>query len=295
MLSVSSAGDGLDAAVKREVAVLSTLAHLGSLSIQHLHALCFPNCMLATARTHLRYLEDAGYVRHARWRIKASSGYQGQMWTITTKGARMAEHYLPSAASHQILDLARPSTALEHEEWRVRIDVRSFLVKLIMEARRRPLLAHLALAQPRVWPAALNTGGYDLVPDITLSIVWQPGHANPMDWLPWQSGPSAHAGQPVEYAIWVDRNLGEFPVDRLLEGGVVCNGHSKATTCVVRGSEHYALAQDQNARLHQPVGVRLVTWEMLEEGIIAGGWRDTDVPHALAPGKLPAPHVFPDN
>src|SRR5687768_6036206 len=59
-----------EARLKRDLAVLATLAHLRCASFHHLHTLCFPRCVVATARGGLSNLAAAVYVTHSRWMVR---------------------------------------------------------------------------------------------------------------------------------------------------------------------------------------------------------------------------------
>src|SRR3712207_6058476 len=139
---------GLEDGLKRDVATLSTLAHLHCGTVQHLHALCFPHHARATVRVSLHYLAAAGFVAQSTWQTKRVSRMRGpetreeggQVWTLTPKGHALLQQYVPDVPPLAWIDLARPSTALEHEEWRVRLDVRTLLIRLVLEARSAALL-----------------------------------------------------------------------------------------------------------------------------------------------------------
>ncbi len=67
---VNASHRNVDPTLQRDIAVLSALAHLGWLTTEQVHALCFPGAMVSTVRTTLRYFREAGWVYAARWRIR---------------------------------------------------------------------------------------------------------------------------------------------------------------------------------------------------------------------------------
>ncbi len=96
--------------LKRDLAVLTTLAHLGCADFHHLHALCFPTCVAATARTH-----RAGHSRlfhRSGWMLTRANREAGQARKILPKGQDVLERYL------DVLKVApyRPQ-ATEHDAW----------------------------------------------------------------------------------------------------------------------------------------------------------------------------------
>ena len=76
----------LEDSLRRDVAILSTLAHLHCTTIPQLHALCFPYHTLATARLSLHYLAQAGFIAHTPWQVRCGSREGGQIWSLTAKG-----------------------------------------------------------------------------------------------------------------------------------------------------------------------------------------------------------------
>src|SRR3712207_8901916 len=85
----------LEDGLKRDVAILSTLAHLHCATVVQLHALCFPYHTLATARITLYYLAEAHFIARSNWRLKRESVERGQVWTLAARGhdlLRSEEH-----------------------------------------------------------------------------------------------------------------------------------------------------------------------------------------------------------
>src|SRR3954453_2462005 len=126
----------VDDMLKRDGAILSTLAHFQCATVHQLHPLCFPSHTLATARITLYYLAEAHFIARSNWRLKRESHERGQVWTLTAKGHALLQRYVQHTPPLTHIDLARPSSAIEHEEWRVRIQIRTLLVRLLLEARR---------------------------------------------------------------------------------------------------------------------------------------------------------------
>ena len=140
-------GPHTDDTLRRDIAILSTLAHLHCATVLQLHALCFPYQTLATARITLYYLAEANFGIRTCWRLKRETRERGQIWTLTAKGHDLLRRYVHDVPALTFLDLARPSTSLEHEEWRVRLQVRTLVLRLLLEARRAPLLQCLAVCR----------------------------------------------------------------------------------------------------------------------------------------------------
>jgi hypothetical protein len=80
----------LDDTLKRDVAILSTLAQLHCATVVQLHALCFPYHTLATARTTLFYLAEAHFIARSTWRLRGLSQERGQVWIEWVVGFAMA-------------------------------------------------------------------------------------------------------------------------------------------------------------------------------------------------------------
>src|SRR5690349_21718937 len=89
------AGTVLDELLKRDICILSTLAHFHSVTVPQLHALCFPFQTLATARTTLYHLAEAHFIARSNWQVRGLRHDQGQVWTFTTKGHEHLKRYLP--------------------------------------------------------------------------------------------------------------------------------------------------------------------------------------------------------
>ena len=271
---ISSVKDrGLDAALKCDLAVLNTLTHVGWLNMQLWQALCFPGLTIATVRTRLRYLEEAHWIEHIRWRVGPNNG--GQIWSITWQGFQMVERYLPVLALRVAPDLTRPTTALEQEEWRVRLAIRTFVVRLILAARQRPLLSSFTLTLPQIgWPSAL--GGPALRPDGELSIAWQPAVVKPDNWLPWPSM-TTDVVAAVRYPIYIDRAVELSHLSWLVEA---CAAEPSEQRCipvvVLQREDHYRQAKQELEALSLQRSVRLATWVALDASIIQGGWREQD-------------------
>jgi hypothetical protein len=262
----------LDAVLKRDLTVLSTLAHVTWLTTEQLHRLCFPGYTLATVRTSLRYFEAAGWVRHARWRIRGCPG--SQLWAITSKGRAMVERYLPITAPPSLLDLARPTTALEQDEYRVQLAVRSFVVELILEARRTACLAHLTLALPNGSHVGLGGVYRGCSPDAILSIIWHPQIMQPPNWVPWLSQPGC-GGQAIEYQMYVDRALSMHSLAQILPAE-----HKQAVVeqslpiMIFEHEQRLAAAQRALRVRPQPHTVRVSTWQRLKSTISGNTWLD---------------------
>ncbi len=188
----------------REVAVLQTLAYVGWLTTEQMHALCFPSSVVATVRTVLRALEDAHWIYHVRWRIKAAT--KSHIWAITPVGFQVATHYGTTGASYYSADLGRPSTALEHTEWHIRLAVRTLVTRLVLEGRRAALLAQFSVLFPDFRSASFLGDTAGLPPDLVLAIVWSPNKTHAVTWLPWTANANYGAHTPAtHYALFFDR------------------------------------------------------------------------------------------
>jgi hypothetical protein len=193
-----------EATLQRDLTILRTLVYLGWSTTEHMHALCFPCVGIATARMALRTLEDAGWIWHARWRIKTSSG--SHIWTITTKGLQLLTCYGFRTTRSMQCSLGRPSTAFEHVEWRVGLAARTLITRLVLEARRTELLAHYNAVLSTPWRGSPVDDGAPLPPDVVLSIAWAPRIRHPSTWLPWITDVDhdVHTNM-VQYALSFDR------------------------------------------------------------------------------------------
>ena len=208
--------------LQRDLAVLHTLAQLRWLTTEQVHALCFPGTGIATVRITLRALESAGWVWHAGWRIKTSSG--SYLWMITSKGVQLLAYYGLIGTKQVLLDLVRPSTALEHVEWRIGLATRTLITHLVLEARRTALLAQFSVTLPLPWSRLSTNTVAPLLPDLVFSIVWSPHTLHATAWLPWMSDadptmqvPTMHYALLFERANWRD-----------------CLSHAHENSCIVR-------------------------------------------------------------
>ncbi len=161
--------------LQRDVQILLALAHLHCATLPQIHALCFPFQVLATAPITLRSLAEGNFLAHSTWQLKRGSRERGQVWVLTSKGHGLLQRYVPSIPPLAPVDLGRPSTAVEHEEWSVRLDVRTLLIRLILKARRTAMLHTLDLHLPwEVSITSLCSAGPRPGPDAVLRIAWHP-------------------------------------------------------------------------------------------------------------------------
>ncbi len=275
----------LDNMLKRDIAILSTLAHLHCATIHQIHALCFPYHTLATARTTLFYLGEARFVAHSTWRPRGGNYERGQVWTLTARGHDLLQRYAPHIPPLIPIDLGRPSTAVEHEEWRVRFRVRTLLVRLLVEARRTPLLHSIALELP--WNVRWSTPSREIVqpePDALVTVVWHPPERQPADWLPWLV-PIPHATSTIHYPIYVERTQARTSlVDLLPTWMETWPAPSHIPVVIFQDEDHFEATSHQIATLPQLPTLRLATWTALEGGITQSQWRDErGLPSRLLP------------
>lgn len=190
--------------VQRDLAVLRTLAQFGWLTTEHVHALCFPDTGIATVRITLRALEDAGWMCHARWRIKGSNS--SHIWTVTTKGLQLLAGYGLDVANFRLCDLVRPSTGLEHVEWRIELAARTLITHLVLEARQLAVLAYFSFLLPKPWSKLFTDDVTQQLPDVVLSIIWSPSTVHTTAWLPWTADVTPlHSTPPIDYMLFFDR------------------------------------------------------------------------------------------
>lgn len=203
-MSLGTASPALVAEATHEVAVLSTLAQLGWVTTEHIHALCFPHSARATVRVALRAFEDAYWVQRARWRAKGAPG--SHIWTLLPKGKHLLAQYGSLPTRQHIFDIDRPSTALEHNEWRIGLAVRTLITRLICEARQVALLAQCSVLLPNPWHGLFVDDVMQLPPDVIFSITWQPHVVYAATWLPWASSPNMDVHACTNhYAVFFDR------------------------------------------------------------------------------------------
>ncbi len=261
-----------DTRLTRDVAVLSTLAHVAWLTTDQLHALCFPETKLATVRTALRYYEEAGWLRRARWGISGCPKHH--VWTITTKGNTIVARYTPIHVQPQFVDLSRPSTALEQDEHRVQMVVRTFLVRLILEARARPCLAQLSVTLKGGTPAHSGVPFAAIAPDAMLSVVWEPARRQAAIWLPWRDG-AQHTDHLMHYPLYVDRAVHpDQHAVMFAERDAPSATHPCIPLLICDHDDRLRAVQHTlQARMPQQA-VRMSTWTRLERGITEHTWQD---------------------
>ena len=142
----------LGSAVAFELAVLHTLAQLWYATTDQLHTTCFPDEASSRARLSLATLRAAGCLDLTPWRLPHVCQERGSVWTLTRAGGAVLAAYGGTLVAGPLEALDVPSTALERDEWRVRMAVRSLIVRLIVQARRSPLLADLRVQVRTAWP-----------------------------------------------------------------------------------------------------------------------------------------------
>ncbi|MDQ5853495.1 MAG: replication-relaxation family protein [Chloroflexota bacterium] len=275
----------LDDGLQRDVAILSTLAHLHCATAQQLHALCFPYHTIATTRTTLYYLAEAHFLAHTPWRLKRESSERGQVWTLAAKGHDLLQRYVSNVPPLARIDLARPSTALEHEEWRIRLQVRTLLVRLLLVARQLPLLHAVAVELP--WSASWPTAWGDVpLPDqdACLSVTWHPAERKAADWLPWLELPPTQATTML-HPIYLERAHARTNLASMLQAWSQNWPDRPLLPVVILQDEgRYAPTLQQLHTLPQAPSVRLCTLAALEGGLPQAQLRDE---HGAACGLRP--------
>ncbi len=230
---------------------------------------------MSTARTTLYYLAEAHFIARSTWRARGLSHERGQVWTLTVKGNDLLQRYAPYVPPLARIDLGRPSTALEHEEWRVRLQIRTLLVQLLLEARRASVLHSLEVQLPgnanwpTVWDHAVQPE-----PDALISVVWQPAERQSADWLPWLASTQILTSA-IHYPIYIERAHAHANVAALLSRWVEASPASLYIPVVIlQDEDRYASASLQLASLSQMPAIRLATWAILDKGITNDQWRN---------------------
>src|SRR3954451_21104021 len=159
-----------EARLKRDLKVLTTLALLGCATFPQLYALCFPHCVVTTARVALINLVESGYLTHSRWYLKQATRERGRVWTITPRGTTILQRYIALPVALPEIDLGCPSTSVEYDLGRTRIQARTLIVALILEARRSSFLTGLNVQLTDGLPAFLWEPSS---PDTLLTIWWR--------------------------------------------------------------------------------------------------------------------------
>ncbi len=275
----------LEDALRRDVAILSTLAHLHCATIAQIHALCFPFHTLATARLTLHYLAEANFIARSTWRLKRDGG---QVWVLTAKGNALLQRYVPRVPPLVRIDLGRPSTAVEHEEWRIRLHVRALLTGFVLQARQQALLhtADVLLPCAASWPTAW---GHVSIPDpdACLRVVWHPAERKAADWLPWLD-PGSDLAHAIHHPIYLERTHARTNLlDLLPAWSQVPAPQPMAPLLILASHARHAAMVQQLRRLPEAPAVRLVTWAALGGSLTRAPWTDaTGVPCRLQPGHV---------
>jgi len=187
-----------------ELAVLHTLGHLCFATTEHLHALCFLGAASSTVRLRLAALRARGCIELTPWRLPRVCLERGSLWTLTATGCAYLAAYGVEVDCLGERDLGVPSTALERDEWRVRMVARSLVVRLIVRARLRPTFADGRIRLRSCWPTPYAPPPID--GDAELAIRWTPAAKHNASWLPWQSVTPLD-GPVTRYVVHVDRPL----------------------------------------------------------------------------------------
>jgi|GEM_PF-6906973 len=269
MLSLVDFNRTPDHALTRDLAVLSTLASVGWMDTHQLHTVCFTGYTRSTVRAALRSMVDAGWINPIRWRIRRATDYQP--WAITLRGVDLVNRYRPVGIQRVPQDLARPVTALEIAEWCVQATVRSFIVQLIVEARKKPILTSFNVELPG-WPVD-SLPNVLTVADAMLTIQWSDSVRQADNWSPWSHVGASEASQASQtYRVHVQRPQSvQLPL--WLQATLVDD-----STCIPVVLAHRAdEVQHLLPTIQAVVGsrpVRISTWNALDTGIVSQGWKD---------------------
>ncbi len=275
----------LDDPLKRDIAVLTALAQLHCATVHQLHALCFPYHTVATARLTLYYLAEAHFISRSNWRLRRESQERGQVWTLTAKGHDLLQRYVPRISPLAHIDLARPSSAIEHEEWRVRIQIRTFLVRLLLEARRTAVLNCIQVQLP--WDVSWPTPCGDAPqpePDALLAVVWYPAKRQSATWLPWLE-PDTEPSNAIQYPIYLERTYARTSLADLLPlWAVNWPVPGSIPVAIFQNDDLYVAASQHIATLSHVRPLRLATLRSLETALGLEQWRNE---HGTACGLRP--------
>ncbi len=265
----------LEDGLKRDVAILSTLAHLHCATFSQLHALCFPFHTLGTARLTLRYLAEANFIARSTWRLKYERDERGQVWVLSAKGIDVLQRYAPHVPPLARIDLGRPSTAVEYEEWRIRLQVRTLLIRLLLEARQTPLLHALEIRLP--WSASWPTAWGQVPlpdPDACISVTWRPAERQGVDWLPWLDPGPAHQ-HTIHHPIYLERAYAQTNLLDLVPAPSQCRPNEQVVPLLVLRDEARRLPILEHVQaLPEAPAMRLATWAALDEGLTHALWLD---------------------
>lgn len=269
---MAGAGDDpvQDRARNLDNTILNTLAHLGCASFEQLHALCFPNAVLATARLKLNALVEAGVIMHSPWRLPSRSRHSGHVWTITQYGMEAMEP-LSDAPILSIPDMGRPSTAREYEEWRVRLQVRTFVVRLILEARQDRLCADFDASFSLAHPTPLGPL-YPAQPDAILSVQWDPSAVQATDWLPWRSQIMSGAAV-VRYPAYIERQGNVASLEQLVERSIE-QSTPGVPLVILTSADRQRIVLDLLRHRGYTQPMRLAHWGALQNEVDGTAWRD---------------------
>lgn len=251
--------------------VLATLAHLGCATLSQLHALCFPQAFASTVRLALIGLAEAGLITHSHWRL--TQGERCQVWTITTKGLAQVRRDLPHLAHVHAPDLNRPSTTREKDEWRVRIEVRSWIVRLILEARQQLVCASAALSTSMLYPVPLSPDGPPQ-PDASIALAWESATVQAPDWLPWASAPTNEATR-ARYRVYVERIGHPTALERWV-GHCATAAQDSTPLLILATPERYHDVANVFPQEHQTSPIRLCSRTEIGSDLLRAPWRDID-------------------
>lgn len=249
--------------------VLVTLAHLGCATLSQLHALCFPHAFAATVRLSVMTLMEAGLITHSHWRL--SHGERCQVWTITTKGLDRLRNERPSLTQRHAPDLNRPSSPGEIDEWRVRIDVRTLVVGLILDAREQAVCARATITASVLYPAPIHIDQPPR-PDATIAITWEAPTVQASDWLPWIT--TSGQTDDSQYLLYVERQGQQRTFERWLTH-CMAGGQNGIPLLVLATPERYAEVTRLLPQEDQSSPIRFCVRNELSNGLLRAPWRDT--------------------
>lgn len=249
--------------------VLATLAHLGCATLSQLHALCFPQAFASTVRLALMALVEAGLITHSHWRL--AQGERCQVWTITTKGLAQVRRDLPHLANVHAPDLNRPSTPREKDEWSVRIEVRSWIVRFVMEARQQPVCASATLSTSLLYPVPLAPDGPPQ-PDALIGLTWESATTQAPDWLPWIGSTTTEAPR-TRYPVYVERIGHPKALERWIRH---CTQAGKDSTplLILTSPDRYQDVANLFPQAHHDSPIRLCSRVEIGRGFLRAPWRD---------------------
>jgi hypothetical protein len=149
--------------------------------------------------------------------------------------------------------------------------VRTFVVRLILEARQDPLCANLSATFWLAHPTPLGSL-YAAQPDALLAVRWEPATVQAPDWLPW-CGAAAHHAAATRYPIYAERQGNVASLDQLIERSVD-QPASDVPLVLMSTADRQRIAADLLRRRGYSQIFRMAHWGALQASVDGRVWRD---------------------